>query len=258
MDGIGALGRSREGLRLADYERVFSVLERCDTACSVVQFKRRVLESVRSAFDVRYVTFFVGSSLLTAFTDPQPLYPSGYREDQLMAEYRDRWRPADPYATPQGLEQLNRSGVVVLDSLRRLPVASTRFVREFLCVHGIAGSAAMRLPLPGGGVGLIGLYGGHFSPGHDPSLRLLTRRLSAISRLLPVEPMEHSTDVLTHIDGRLRDVAHLVGEGLTNAEIAARLCLAEDTVKKYVSRILTATGCRSRTKLALCVERGRG
>lgn len=224
----------------------------------MAQFKQRVVESVASAFDVRYVTFFVGSSLLTTFTDPQPLYPSGYREDQIMAEYRDRWRSADPYATTQGLEQLNRSGAVVLGSLRRLPVASTRFVREFLCVHGIAGSAAMQLPLPGRSVGLIGLYGAHFSPGHGSSLRLLTRRLSAISRLLPVEQMEDSTDVLTHIDGRLRDVALLVAEGLTNADIAARLCLSEDTVKKYVSRILTATGCRSRTRLALCVQRWMG
>ncbi|XVA01600.1 hypothetical protein ACQ86I_19895 [Prescottella equi] len=30
--------------------------------------------------------------------------------------------------------------------------------------------------------------------------------------------------------------------------------LAEDTVKKYVSRILAATGCASRTQLALEVQ----
>jgi len=40
---------------------------------------------------------------------------------------------------------------------------------------------------------------------------------------------------------------------LTNAAIGRRLALAEDTVKKYVSRMLAATDCRSRTELALLV-----
>jgi DNA-binding NarL/FixJ family response regulator len=38
---------------------------------------------------------------------------------------------------------------------------------------------------------------------------------------------------------------------MSNAEIAATLVIAEDTVKKHVSHVLSVTGCRSRTELAL-------
>jgi DNA-binding NarL/FixJ family response regulator len=46
-------------------------------------------------------------------------------------------------------------------------------------------------------------------------------------------------------------VVRLVADGLSNAEIAQTLSLAEDSIKKYVSRILAVTGCQSRMELAL-------
>jgi DNA-binding NarL/FixJ family response regulator len=56
-----------------------------------------------------------------------------------------------------------------------------------------------------------------------------------------------SADDLT---GRERQVLTLIGEGLTNAEIAARLNLAPQTVKNYVSRVLTKLDM-NRTQSAL-------
>ncbi|WP_422785732.1 LuxR C-terminal-related transcriptional regulator [Pseudonocardia spirodelae] len=42
--------------------------------------------------------------------------------------------------------------------------------------------------------------------------------------------------------------------GMTNAMIARTMELSEDTVKKYVSRLLERTGARSRTELALLLR----
>jgi len=48
-----------------------------------------------------------------------------------------------------------------------------------------------------------------------------------------------------------RAVFDLVGEGLTNRQIAARLFLAEKTVKNYVSHLLAKLGMQRRTQAAV-------
>ena len=49
---------------------------------------------------------------------------------------------------------------------------------------------------------------------------------------------------------RERDVLRLIGEGLSNREIGARLALAEGTVKNYVSAILDKLHAANRTQAA--------
>lgn len=48
-----------------------------------------------------------------------------------------------------------------------------------------------------------------------------------------------------------RAVFELIGEGLTNRQIASRLYLAEKTVKNYVSHILAKLGMQRRTQAAV-------
>ncbi|HWL65447.1 MAG TPA: response regulator transcription factor [Actinomycetota bacterium] len=59
---------------------------------------------------------------------------------------------------------------------------------------------------------------------------------------------------LTRQESRTLD---LIAEGLTNREIAERLQLAEQTVKNYVSNILTKLGFERRTQAALYAARKR-
>jgi DNA-binding NarL/FixJ family response regulator len=47
------------------------------------------------------------------------------------------------------------------------------------------------------------------------------------------------------------EVLTCLGEGLSNAQIAARLYLSEATVKSYVSRMLDKLGCANRTQAGL-------
>ena len=75
-------------------------------------------------------------------------------------------------------------------------------------------------------------------------LRLLSRQLSAISRRLPARSVTS-----LNLSPRLTQVWELIQLGRSNRGIAADLTLTEDTVKKYVSRILQIAGCRSRTEL---------
>ncbi len=62
---------------------------------------------------------------------------------------------------------------------------------------------------------------------------------------------------LSGLAPREAQILGLVGEGLSNAEIARRLRMTEPTVKTYVSRILAKTGCANRVQAALLVRDAR-
>lgn len=62
-------------------------------------------------------------------------------------------------------------------------------------------------------------------------------------------------DPLTQLSNQERVLLNLLGEGLSNKQIADRMFLAEKTVKNYVSRLLAKLGMQSRTQAAVFVSR---
>jgi len=87
----------------------------------------------------------------------------------------------------------------------------------------------------------------------DPGI---TRRLVAeFARLRPrLPPRPADLEALT---AREAQVLRLVAEGLSNAEIAARLVLSDQTVKTHVSHVLTKLGLRDRAQaVVLAYESG--
>lgn len=65
-------------------------------------------------------------------------------------------------------------------------------------------------------------------------------------------------DELDALTDQERKVLDLIGEGLTNRQIAERLFLAEKTVKNYVTSVLAKLGMERRTQAAAWVARRQG
>lgn len=62
-------------------------------------------------------------------------------------------------------------------------------------------------------------------------------------------------DPAAHLTEREREVFGLIGDGLTNTEIAAQLFLSESTVKTHVGRVLSKVGARDRVHAAILAHR---
>ena len=96
----------------------------------------------------------------------------------------------------------------------------------------------------------------------EESVRAAARGESLMGREVIDDLRRRSTalppsDVLADLTAQERRILQHVALGLTNGEIAARLRLAEKTVRNNVSNILSKLGMRNRTELATHVVRLR-
>jgi DNA-binding NarL/FixJ family response regulator len=82
---------------------------------------------------------------------------------------------------------------------------------------------------------------------------------SLSARLLSdlLQPTGSKPDPLAQLTGREAEILKLVGEGLSNKEVAARLSLQEKTVKHHMTRVLAKLNVRNRTEAALLMHEAR-
>jgi DNA-binding NarL/FixJ family response regulator len=96
------------------------------------------------------------------------------------------------------------------------------------------------------GVRLEAMVGEADDLGFAAARRSAARELRAVGRRLRPPPGSEWDG----LSARERDVAVMVAEDLTNAQIAAALHLSEHTVRSHVSRVLAAFGAASRSRVA--------
>jgi Response regulator containing a CheY-like receiver domain and an HTH DNA-binding domain len=97
--------------------------------------------------------------------------------------------------------------------------------------------------------------------GTDPTPDVRIPMVPMVSQKELVEPVVAQTaaqELEEKLSPRQKEVASLIGKGLTNYQIACDLGISENTVKIYVSQILRIYNLRNRTQLALMLEGARG
>ncbi|NUK27664.1 response regulator transcription factor [Streptomyces lunaelactis] len=85
----------------------------------------------------------------------------------------------------------------------------------------------------------------------------VTRRLITEFSKLSQTPRPPALAQVADLTERETEVLVLIAQGLSNAEIASRLVVAESTIKTHVSRVLVKLGLRDRTQAAVFAYEAR-
>jgi DNA-binding NarL/FixJ family response regulator len=85
--------------------------------------------------------------------------------------------------------------------------------------------------------------------------RSLLDNRAAAALMAKLRGVPTRSDPLSGLSDQERILLDLLGEGLTNKQIAARMFLAETTVKNYVSRLLAKLGMERRTQAAVFISK---
>ncbi len=145
-------------------------------------------------------------------------------------------------------------GITAIERIGKLArppviVVLTTFDADQYVLRALRGGAAgflVKSTPPEDLIGLVRVA----SEGHTVLSPAAARRLIAASA--DRQPArDHARKLASSLTERETEVLAGVGEGLSNAQIAARLYLSEATVKGYVSQILVKLECANRTQAGL-------
>jgi DNA-binding NarL/FixJ family response regulator len=84
---------------------------------------------------------------------------------------------------------------------------------------------------------------------------VLRSTVESFSQTLRSTPGAIGDEGVERLSGHELEVLALIVEGLTNKEIASRLCLSPDTVKNHVVHIIQKLGVSDRTQAAVMAVR---
>lgn len=239
---------------LRRYELAFRVLEQVEDATDLTAFKSALTDALADVYRVRSATFFVGRTAQLACADPSPVIVGITRH--MLPEYQDRWFQHDIFSTPPAVRSMLNTRVTSLREISEGSLENRLYVTDYLQRHHIESATSLYLDVCRGRKALVGLFDpdkNRIGTAEIASLRLLARPLAQIARGLP-EEASSDDGPMSKLSPRQAEVARLVGEGLSNAEIAAMLHLHPASVKKYVTRILAITGLHNRTELAIALR----
>lgn len=240
-----------EPLSPEDYRRVVGVVEAVDHAGDLAEFRELLVTALRSWFGYNGVTVLHGDTAAEAVENGCGVL-AGYSAEFLATYAAEGWERVDPFRDAGFLQHLSEAGVLRLTDV----AGDSRFREQFLLPRGIADKAAMLIDAAPSGVLWVGLAvpdGVGRVPDRDLAvLRVLRRHLAppAAEQLARHRSRQASRGDWA-LTPREWDVADLAAQGLTNRQIATRLFIGVDTVKKHLTRVLAATSCGSRTQLAV-------
>ena len=238
-----------EPLSPEDYRRAVGVVEAVDQAGDLAEFRERLVRALKSWFGFLGVTVLHGDTAAEALQNGCGVQ-SGYSAE-FMARYADGWIREDPFRSEELLGQLAAVGVLRLGDV----AADTRFVRQYLRPHGITDKATMLIDAGPSGVLLVSVAVRDGVPRVSDRdlavLRVLRRHLTPLVLEQLARHRARAARNQWRLTPREWDVADLAAQGLTNRQIADRLFIGVDTVKKHLTRVLAATSCASRTQLAV-------
>jgi DNA-binding CsgD family transcriptional regulator len=233
-----------------DYQRMFDVLDGVVGGESLDRFCGRLLGSLDHELGWSKAYVIEGPAPVpTAAEVPAPDHCFDTFGGTFMEEYVRHWR-SDPLIADQAIAVWPDRRVLGLGQVPYRTPARRPFVERFLRRNGI-----MEILMCGSRLGgrMVSLGVG-FRDRADAG----PRERAIMFRLWPQLAL-HLNGLIASSGGgadwrltaRERLITELVTDGLTNTQIARRLHITIDTVKKHLTHAMAKTGCHSRTQLAV-------
>lgn len=225
------------------------MLESVDRAVDLPEFRELLVRALQTWFGFTGIAVLHGHTLFDAIREGCGVQ-GGYTPE-FTAEYNARWIDSDPLRAERAAEIIMTKGVARLAEI----APDSAFIEHFLRPNGITDKATMVVDGGSSGVFFVGMAVTEVPRVSDRDIAVLHALRRHLAPLV-IEQLDRDRERRAALSNwqltpREWEVADLAAHGLTNRQIAERLFIGVDTVKKHLSRVLAETSCASRTQLAV-------